>query len=361
MSKRILTAVLVAWCTIMIGGQAIYAQTTATTRFGALRPADVETAKARALEWLKATGKADPATVAKFEAIWRDDYRTVLDRTADTLALGSPEAASLLAQARDPAAPAPLSVPALLQDQAQPVFFRANLALAYGKALATRRVYEEALAVLKLVQPEQVVDPAVYLFHRAVAEHALMRKADATKTIKRLVDDVSDAPLRYKTLAVLMHMDMQAWAPQERDLGNISRMMANIERRLDLSRGGKVTQDLQKKVIYRLDELIKELEAQQDQDSADGGGNGGNCPGGGKGNGSGGNTVRPSSPANDSRIMGGAGQGKVNEERLRQYQENWGKLPPRERARALQELTRDLPPSYREVIEQFLNNVRTER
>lgn len=356
-----LAAALAALCGVMVGIQSASAQTVPAARFGALRQAEVETVKARALEWLKSTGKADPVTLAKFESIWRDDYRSILQRTADTLALGSPEAARLLAQAHDPSAPAPLTVPDLLNDQNQPFFFRANLALAYAKALSTRRVYEESLAALKLVQPEQVVDPAIYLFHRAVAEHALMRKADAAKSIKRLVEDVSDAPLRYKTIAVLMHMDMQAWAPEERDLGNISRLMGNIERRLDLSRGGKVTQDLQKKVIYRLDELIKELEAQQDQDSADGSGNGGNCPGGGKGNGSGGNTVRPSSPASDSRIMGGAGQGKVNEEKLRQYQENWGKLPPRERARALQELTRDLPPSYREVIEQFLNNVRTER
>jgi hypothetical protein len=38
--------------------------------------------------------------------------------------------------------------------------------------------------------------------------------------------------------------------------------MDNVERRLDLSRGGPKTQKLQKEIIARLDELIKERENQ---------------------------------------------------------------------------------------------------
>ena len=64
-----------------------------------------------------------------------------------------------------------------------PLFFRANLALAYARALSNRRVHEETLDVLKTFRPEQVVDPAAYLFHRSVAEHALVYKSAATQTI----------------------------------------------------------------------------------------------------------------------------------------------------------------------------------
>ena len=66
-----------------------------------------------------------------------------------TLGLGDPDAAKLLAEARDPAAPAPKEVPAVLRDAKLPAFFRANLALAYAKALTGKRVYEEALEALK--------------------------------------------------------------------------------------------------------------------------------------------------------------------------------------------------------------------
>jgi len=41
--------------------------------------------------------------------------------------------------------------------------------------------------------------------------------------------------------------------------------MDNIQRRLDLKRGGKNTQKMQKEVLVRLDEMIKELENQQKQ------------------------------------------------------------------------------------------------
>jgi hypothetical protein len=41
-----------------------------------------------------------------------------------------------------------------------------------------------------------------------------------------------------------MLLDMQTW--KDKDLGTIARKMGNIERRLDLARGGPQTQKLQK-------------------------------------------------------------------------------------------------------------------
>ena len=35
----------------------------------------------------------------------------------------------------------------------------------------------------------------------------------------------------------------------------------------------------------------------------------------------------------------------------------WGKLPERERAKAMMELTRDMPPRYREVIERYFKEL----
>src|SRR5262249_5425421 len=156
-----------------------------------------------------------------------------------TLALGDAEAAKLLADARDSSKPAPTAAPALLGDSNRAAFYKANLALAFAKALSNRRIYEEALGALKLVKPEQVVDPATYLFHRAVAEHALLRKDQANRTILRLLDDAVEVPDRYKMVAVLMALDMQSW--KEKDLGEIARKMDNIERRLELARGGPQT------------------------------------------------------------------------------------------------------------------------
>lgn len=225
--------------------------------FGTLRATGAEAARGQAEAWLKGVGKADVVTQKAFTEIWTAD-RPLLDKVADTLSLGDADAAKLLTEARDPQAAAPQDVPAVIKDAKKSPFFRANLALAYAKALSNKRVYEEALDTLATVKVEQVVDPASYLFHKAVAEHALMKGREANTTIVRLLDDVTDAPERYKMVAALMVFDILSW--KDRDLGAIARKMDNIERRLDLSRGGPQTKKLQKDVVARLDEIIKELE-----------------------------------------------------------------------------------------------------
>jgi len=228
-----------------------------TPSFSLLRSPAPEAARSQAMDWLKGIGKTDPATLKSFEQIWTGD-RSLLDKVAATLALGNPDAGKLLTQARDADAPAPTSVPSLIKDQKLPVFFRANLGLAYGKALANRKVYDEALEAFKSIRGEDVVDPAAYFFHRAVAEHALMMRTEADDSIDRLLLDVTDAPVRYRMVGVLMHYDMAAW--QDKDLDWIARKMGVIKDRLDLTRGGPKTRAMQREVLVKLDEMIKELE-----------------------------------------------------------------------------------------------------
>jgi len=228
--------------------------------FGSLKSATVETAKSQALEWLAASGRSDDATRKQFDAIWGAEGN-LHDKIVATLSL-DPAAAKLLKDANDPTTPAPTEVPALIRDAKQHSFFRANLALAFAKAISSKRVYEEALEALGAVRPEQVADPGAYYFHKAVAEHSLIKKEAASQSILRLLDDVSDAPDRYKMVGALMLFDMQQWKADEKDLANIAKLMDNSGRRLDLARAGNKTQDIQKKIVFRLDEVIKELENQ---------------------------------------------------------------------------------------------------
>jgi hypothetical protein len=59
----------------------------------------------------------------------------------------------------------------------------------------------------------------------------------------------------------------------------------------------------------------------------------------------------------DSHIGGMSGPGKVDPKHLENIAKGWGKLPEKERARAMQELTRDMPPKYREVIESYFRKL----
>jgi len=321
--------------------------------FGALRTPDADAVKAQAQDWLKSVGKTDEATTKAFAALWASD-RCVLDKVSGTFALGNADAAALLDEARNPDSAAPVETPAVLKDKKSPEFFRANLALAYAKALSNRRIYEESLEILRQVKAEQVVDPATYFFHKAVSEHALMLRPEAGDSIVRLLEDVSDSPERYKMVAVLMAFDMETWA--DKDLGWIARKMDNIQRRLELNRGGKATQKIQKEVLVRLDEMIKEKE---NQNKPGGGGNGGNCPGGGNKPGSpgpaSGNT--PSNPAGETALPSGEGKGIADLKKVKELAEVWGNLPEKERAKAMLELTRTLDPKYKDAVEIYLREL----
>jgi len=227
--------------------------------FGSLKAAAPDAAKAQAEAWLKKVGKFDAAA---FDKIWAQEEASVLDRTLASLELGSDDAKKVMAAARNSAAEAPKEVPAVLKDEKADPYLRANLAVGFARGLTNGRVYEESLVALAGVKAEQTVDPAAYYFYRAVAEHALMKKDDAMRSIVRLLDDVGGAPDRYTMLARILFVEMATWTKDEKDLGNIRRLMDNSERRLSQARGGKTTQDIQKKIVFRLDELIKEKENQ---------------------------------------------------------------------------------------------------
>ena len=258
--KWLAAAALAAGTALGAGGLASAAEPAKPVYgFGTLKAIPAADAKAKVEAWLKAADKFDQA---KFDAVWSQEGRATLDRTVDSILLGLPEAATALADARTPGTPAPTGVPAVLKDATDP-FVKANLAAAYAKALTGRKVYEEALDALKGVQPESLVDPAGFYFHKAVAEHALIQREAAVGSLARLLDDVPDAPDRYRIVATLMFFDLQNWAKDEKDLSNITRLMDNSGRRLELARGGPMTQGIQKKIVFRLDEKIKELEAQR--------------------------------------------------------------------------------------------------
>ena len=64
-------------------------------------------------------------------------------------------------------------------------------------------------------------------------------------------------------------------------------------------------------------------------------------------------TIRSSNPAPDSAILGGAGNGTVDEKKLKTLAEKWGTMPDKDRAKAIMDITKDLPARYRVVIEDY--------
>ena len=57
--------------------------------------------------------------------------------------------------------------------------------------------------------------------------------------------------------------------------------------------------------------------------------------------------------------MGGKGPGDVTKRNIGS-ESDWGDLPPKEREEALQQIGRDFPAHYRDVIEQYFKKLASE-
>ena len=318
--------------------------------FGQLRSMDPLQARARTEELLAAAGSQ--VAKAQVDAIWNNTQQPLADRVTDTLALGIPEVAALMARARGIGS-LPEGLPAWLKDDKQPAFARGAVALAAARALSLRGVHDETLEMLKLVRPEVSIDPGTQLFLKAVAEHGLVKGLDAQATLDRMLADVADLSERHRAVGTLMVAEISRW--KDKDLGWISRKMGQIHHRLEIERGGRKTRDMQKEVVVRIDEMIKEMENQQKQASAS---NEGNCPDGGPQDGQGnGGGAQPSTPMEESKPAGGSGQGDVDTKKAKEIADVWGKLPDRERAQAMRDLASRAPAKYREPLELYFKRL----
>jgi hypothetical protein len=305
-----------------------------------------ESVKAKAMEWLGGKN-TDQSIRARADAIWshadkQSGERDVLSQLADTFALADENAdklTSLCSQIRNK-----LILPdqKWLSDSDTPPFVAKNMRLFYARWLVSENMFDEARQQLDGIEPSDVVAPAALLFYKSVVYHKLLEKESGLKTLDKLLDEEAKSPRRYAVIAKLMRDDLDGLETDSLD--HISRRMNDIRRRLDLGRAGPNVKNVEDGVIDSLDKLINKLEKQQQeqqQSESDG------------------STLRPSSPAHESTPMGGKGPGDVTKRDVGS-KSDWGNLPPKDREEALQQIGRDFPAHYRDVIEQYFKKLASE-
>ncbi len=309
-----------------------------------------EDVRSQTMGWITERNVTDASVLGAVDAIWSDvgdpvSPSDLLDSVVESFAAVDEDVADFVAEC---ALPAQALVPPSFQfdEESHPSeFLLANLRFFYGKHLCLRSMYEEAYEVFLKVRIEAMIDPASYLFYRAVCEHQLLKRDEGLETIDELLTNTEDIPSRYRTVATLMQHDLESLKPESLD--EISRKMSDVERRLQLGRGGQKVQRVEEEIIAGLDEIIEKIEQQQGQSSSSNSGQGGN-------------QNNPSNPAQDSTIKGETAPGEVDESDIGS-QQGWGALPPKDQARAKNEINRNYPAHYQDAIEQYLKKLAKRR
>lgn len=294
------------------------------------------------LAWVEQ--QSDGASIrTEAERLWADlppeaEASELLDRLVQTVALVEPRARQLIEACSHPREGLALPDAQWLVSPELAPIVSANLRLYYGRWLMHHRLYDETLTQIEPLEADDVVDPASLLFYKAIAHHRLLQREASLEAIERLLQGKPISPQRYVVLAELIRGDLEKL--REDSLDHIARRMEDIERRLQLGRAGDRVRSIEKGVIESLDKLIEEVEQQQQQQAAN----------------SSGNNIQSNSPAQDSRIMGGKGPGEVTKRDIGS-ESGWGNLPPKQREEAMQQINRDFPSHYRDVVEQYFRRL----
>lgn len=303
-------------------------------------PMPFETARERTFAWAAAAAKSDgpPEDVTR---LWRDaepglPARGVHELVVRSFAAVDPATGELMGSfdPRNPPFVAP-DVEAVLNASSDE-FHRTNLALHLGRLMTEMRMYDEALGLFESADLARAVDPATALFYRAVCEHQLLMKEEGLKTLA-LLDAAEAVPESYSSVARLMRAELEALEPESLD--EVAGLMRDVERRLELARGGQRVQKKEDEITAKLDEMIKKIEQQMSQSSSSSGSNGG------QGN-------RSSSPLGDSTVKGSAAPGEVDPKTVRR-EGGWGDLSPREREQVMEALEKSFPGNYRRSVDEY--------
>ena len=308
----------------------------------------VDEIKARITAWLSEQRVTDEQKL-QVEVIWTQvDDSTMPDRILDavvqSISIVDPEVLKLVRDCNNYAAEVVVPRLQVLNEPTRTQFFRANLSLYYGRYLIERRMFDEAWDILKSVDARQVVDPASLFFYQAVAAQGILELKPALDALDQLLTNTERVPMRYSATATLMQSDLKGL--QEKSLGEIARLMADSERRLDLGRAGEKVQGVQERIIANFDEIIKKIEQQQN-----GGGGGGGGAEGGSSNNSGGG-------ADDSQVKGAEAPGDVDKKKF-DNKGNWGNLDPKDVAKAKTDLNKNFPSNYEQAIEKYTKKLAT--
>jgi hypothetical protein len=224
-----------------------------------------------------------------------------------------------------------------IDDSSLPKFVKNNLHLYMARWLSQQTMYDAALDSLAHLETIDVVDPATLLFHKMIAYHQVVEPDLSRAALVELLEHEDQLPQRYRQVAEMIEQDLAGL--KDESLDHVSRRMNDVRRRLELGQAGKTVQVVEKGVVDSLDKMIKQLEEQQQQQQSF-------APAGSS----------QGSPQQGGQLLPSLPPGKINPRDVG-HQSGWGDLPPKEREEAMQQIGREYPAHYRQLIEQYFRDL----
>lgn len=180
-----------------------------------------------------------------------------------------------------------------------------------------------------------------FFFGQAVSYYKLKEYVLAKRSAEQALMDVN-LPERYRVVLSLLMDEIENIKEKNDKLADISSDMNLVENRLKNGKAGPKTQELQRKIISKLDEQIKDIEDQMNKANSE----------------SQASKSNPTEGRKESGIIEEAPpKGELGNRKLVQGTENWGNLPKKDHIRVAESINRNLPPHIRESAENFSKRI----
>jgi len=315
-----------------------------------LAPPSAEDLKASVFQWLEQRNAEQPQLVEAVTPFWQFEGKPAPEQLFEALMrtfyLADAETRQTVDACRHWNYSSDLLgavVPGEQREEQEPLLTH-NVRYYLARHFTLLTAYNDALKIFEVTDPKYVVDPAGYLFHRAVCEQHLLLKEQGLKTLSALQNQTESVPMRYRKLAELMQADLEQ--VQEKSLGEVARQMKDVERRLSLKQTDTGVQQVEEKIIATLDELIKKMEEQQQQQQSSSSSGGGSSSG-----------QPPQQQQKEASSGGEMPSANLSQAQGKGGQDNWGDLPPKAKEAAKNMLESDFPAHYRAAVEEYLKKL----
>lgn len=200
------------------------------------------------------------------------------------------------------------------------------------KQFANTGRYDEAIAIRNLCKFS-----GEFFFYQAISYFKIKEYQLSKRCIEQALF-YKDLPERYSVVLSLLMDEIESVKERKDKIQDISTDMEMVRQRLENNKAGIKTQAIQKKIINKLDEQIKNLEDEMNKANQE-------------------SQASKSNPTEGRRESGiieeAPPKGEISNRKLGLSNEQWGSLPPKEKMKALEIINRSLPPHIMEAANGF--------